>query len=178
MKIQHITASILTLASQIFAGEASLTTTYQPLDALRGGGEIVIAEVTCYHWHYNSAASGIDLIAAPNTPPSDEPKLATANLNLASTCGLKFSASDRSDPKAERKIEIDATNFVLPKNSSFRKENIIRACLECIRRCVPELLKNTPITVKATEKDIAWMSAIIREYNSHDRSKSFFKSEW
>jgi hypothetical protein len=86
MNIPRMLVVIGSLFQAALAGESALTTTYQPLNGLRAG-TIAIVEVTCHHWHASSASSAVDLIAVRNVPPTDVPKMATDDLNLASPNG-------------------------------------------------------------------------------------------
>jgi hypothetical protein len=171
---QVLTISVL-IATMLAAmgGESSLTITYQPLYGL-GSGEITISQVTCHDWFSHSgAATAIGLISAANIPPTNNPKEATENLNLASVCGVRFYASDIGDPQAALGLTLDATKFVIPKRFDHPRENIIRSCLECLRLCLPEKLRDTPVTLKAADSDKSWLSEIVCEFNAHDRRKVF-----
>jgi len=129
-------------------GESSLTVTYQPLDGL-GSGAIHISQVTCHDWFSHSGqATQIGLISAPNVPPTNNRKEATEDLNLASICGLRFYASDICDPKAALELTMDASKFVVSRRFDHPREDIVRACLECLRRCLPDKLLKTPIALK------------------------------
>lgn len=162
------------LLGHALGGESSLTVTYQPLDGLGSGG-IQIAQVTCHDWYSHSGqATQIGLISAPNVPPTNNPKEATANLNLASTCGVRFDASDIGDPKAPLELTLAATKLVIPEDRKDQREEIIRACLECLRRCLPDQLLKTPVTLQAGDADKEWMMKIVSEFNAHDRTKVFF----
>jgi hypothetical protein len=165
------TLSVISLAT--FAGESSLTTTYQPLDGL-GSGEIAIVAVTCHDWYSHSGQpTAVGLISAPNVPPTNNAKQATANLNLASLSGVRFETSDLGDPSAHLELIMNATQLKASE-TGYPRENIIRASLECLRRCLPAKLQNTPLTLQATEADKKWLSEIVREFNSHVRSKVFY----
>jgi len=169
-----IIASLLT-ASFLSAGESALTTTYQPLAGL-GLGNVVVVQVTCHHWYANSASSAVNLIHVRNVPPTDQPELATADLNLASRCGLKFSTNDLGAVGSDPMILFDATKFDASKARGFPKEDIVRASLECLRRCLPEQLKNTKVTLKSREADQEWISKIVAEFDSAPRDQPFFGS--
>ncbi|MFM2199098.1 MAG: hypothetical protein RLZZ505_2530 [Verrucomicrobiota bacterium] len=171
---RSITISVLiAMTLAVLGGESSLTITYQPLDGL-GSGEITIAQVTCHDWYSQSGtATAIGLISAPNVPPTNNPEMATENLNLASACGVQFYASDIGDPKAALELTMDVTKFVIPKRFGHPRENIIRSCLECLRLCLPEKLRDTPVSLKAAEADRQWLSEIVREFNAHDRRKVY-----
>jgi hypothetical protein len=70
---------------------------------------------------------------------------------------------------------LDATKFGVPERFSSRtKENVIRACLECLRLCTPPKLKSTPVTLKCDDTDKEWLMKIVTEFNTSDRSKPFF----
>jgi hypothetical protein len=155
----------------LLGGESSLTTTYQPLDGLRSGA-IIITQVACHDWYSHSGQpTAISLISAPNVPPTNNPKEATENLNLASACGFRFGCGDID---ATRELTFDATDFEIPKRFDHPREQIVRACLECLRRCLPEKLLNTPVMLKASESEKEWLSKIVSEFNTHDRRKVFF----
>lgn len=114
------------------------------------------------------------MISVPNVPPTNNPNVATQNLNLASVCGVGFGTSDIGDPKAVPELALDVTKFLVPKKLDHSRENIIRACLECLRRCLPNKLRQTPLTLKASDEDKPWVSVIVQEFNAHDRTKVFY----
>lgn len=173
MKRTAVISVLLAMARVMFGGESSLTTTYQPLDGL-GSSEIVIVQVTCHDWFSHSGqVTAIGLISAPNVPPTNNPKDATENLNLASVCGVRFVASEIGDSQAPRELMLDATNFVIPKRFGHSRENIIRSCLECLRLCLPDPLRDTPVKLKAADSDMPWLSEIVGEFNAHDRRTVF-----
>ena len=170
---KHFLAALI-LTQAAFSGESSLTVTYQPLDGL-GSGSIRIAQVTCHDWYSHSGqATQLGLISAPNVPPTNNPKEATENINLASVCGLGFGSSDLGDTKAALELNMDATRFKVPKRFDHPREDIIRAALECFRLCLPERLQKTPVTLTCGETDKPWMEKIVSEFNAHDRTKVFF----
>lgn len=155
----------------LMGGESSLTKTYQPLDGL-GSGTISISEVTCHDWYSHSGQpTAIGLISAPNVPPTNNPKDATENLNLASVCGVRFSCGDI---ETASELTLDATGFAIPRRFDHPREQVLRACFECLRRCLPEKLRDAPVILKASDSDTAWLSVIVREFNAHDRKKVFF----
>jgi hypothetical protein len=171
--MKHITTfSLLVLMTGcLAAGESSLTTTYQPLDGL-GAGTIRICEVPCHdRYSHSGQPTSIGLISAANIPPTNNPKEATENLNLASVCGVQFSCGD-IDLIAE--LTFDATRFAIPKRFDHPREEIVRACLECLRRCLPDKLLQTPVTLKSSKENKAWLSEIVRQFNEHDRRLVFF----
>lgn len=162
------------LVRTAFTGESGLTVTHQPLDGL-GSGTIHLAQVTCHDWYAMSGtATQVGLISAPNIPPSNNPKEATEDLNLASVCGVRFLASDIGDANAALELTLDATKFLIPKRHSHPPEHVIRACLECLRRCLPDKMIKTPLTLRSAEGDKGWMTKIVSEFNAHDRTKVFF----
>lgn len=173
--IKHLIA-VLVLVRVAVAGESSLTMTYQPLDGL-GSSTIHIIQVACHDWYSHSGyPTAIGLISAPNVPPTNNPKEATEDLNLASSCGLRFGASDIGDPKAPLKITMDASKFEIPRRFEHDRVQVLRACLECLRLTLPDKLRATPLTLVCAESNREWMTKIISEFNTHDRSIPFFKS--
>lgn len=173
MKFSIALSILFGLTRVLVGGEASLTVTYQPLDGL-GSGKVTIAQVTCHDWYSNSGLSTtIGLISAPNVPPTNNPKDSTENLNLASVCGVRFEADDLGDPAAALELTLYATRFGIPKRFDHSPENIVRSCLECLRLCLPDKLRETPVTLKAGSSDKPWLSEIVREFNAHDRKKVF-----
>ena len=162
---------LLTRTSLLIGGESSLTTTYQPLDGL-GAGTIRICEVPCHDWYSHSGQpTSIGLISVANIPPTNNPKEATENLNLASVCGVQFSCGDIEQIS---ELTFDATRFAIPKRFNHPREDIVRACLECLRRCLPDKLLQTPVTLKSSKENNEWLSEIVRQFNEHDRKKVFF----
>lgn len=161
----------------IVASEAGLTVTYQPLDGLGAGG-VSIAQVTCNDWYCMSGrTTQIDLISAANIPPTNNPNDAKEDLNLASVCHVQFYASDIGNLQAPKELTMDVTNFVIPESISQPREDIIKAALECLRRCLPKELITTPVTLKCKESDKKWLEKIIADFNQQDRKKVFFVGE-
>ncbi|WP_133795140.1 hypothetical protein [Prosthecobacter fusiformis] len=151
-----------------------MTSTFQPLDGL-GSGRIVIAAVTCHDWYAHSGqATEVSLITAVNVPPTNNCQQANRDLNLASVCGVTFSTSDLGAFQAPLELTMDVTRFALPERGGHAKEDIIRASLECLRRCLPEKLRQTPLKLKAGDEQKSWVEKIITEFNSHDRSQAFY----
>jgi hypothetical protein len=164
-----IASMVLGMAAH--AGESMLSTTFQPLDGL-GSGTIRIVEVTCHDWYGMSGQpTGIGLISAPNIPPTNNPKEAKEDLNLASACGLRFGCGDVD---STMELTLEATAFSVPQRFGHSPEHVLRASLECLRRCLPEKLRRTAVTLKAAGADMEWMGKIITEFNTHDRTKVFF----
>ena len=158
--------SLLAPGLVVFGGESTLTTTYQPLERL-GVDKISISSVVCHDWYSHSGLpTAIGLISAP--------KEAIADLNLASVCGVFFQTSDIGDPGAALSLTMDVTTFKLPERSELLREDLIRACLECLRLCLPEKLVATPLTLKAAESDTEWLLPLVREFNKHDRHTVYY----
>ncbi len=170
------------LVQTALAGQSTLTTTFQPLYG-HATSDIVIAEVTCLHWYANGVGSAVDLIALRNVPPTDNPEQAKEDLNLASVCGLKFSTNDLGVDSPPL-VVMDATRFVVskqlgevdPESLGKFREKIVRASLECLRRCLPTKLAKTPLTLRCGDADREWLGKITEEFNAHDRTKVFFAS--
>ena len=177
MKKSLLLSFLLTLSacSFTFAGESGLTVTYQPLDGL-ASGTIHIAQVTCHDWYrLGGGATQIPLISAPNVPPTNNPKEATQDLNLASLSGLKFRTSDLGGSSiTAHSVTLDATHFKVPPNAGHPREDLVRASLECLRLCLPEKLQQTPLTLECREADQPWLTQIVADFNSKDRAKVFF----
>jgi hypothetical protein len=166
---------ILVAARVAIAGESALTITYQPLDGL-GTGVINVVQVTCHHWNaMSSVGSVIDLIDIRNVPPTDNPTQATQDLNLASRCGLQLSTNDLGASEAIPMIFLDATKFDDSEAGGYPKEDIVRASLECLRRCLPEKLKATKITLSCRDADKEWLSKIVSEFDSAPRDSPFYE---
>ena len=179
MKSLPLIVILSVLLQPLFAGESALTKTFQPFDGLgAGAGVPIITEVTCHDWYTHSGMpTAIGLISAPNIPPTNNPAEATDDLNLASICGVKFFTSDMGNPKAPLSVTMDCMKFVKPPKRYLQdRAIIIRASLECLRRTLPDKLIKTPVTLKAGDADMKWMSAIIREFNEHDSSKEFYSA--
>jgi len=156
-------------------GESSLITIYQPMDGL-GSGLVEIRPVTCYvHNGDSGIALGVGLVSVVNMPPDlgSRPGVERRDLNLASLCKLHFNSPD---PNTDREVTLDATGFTMGK-SSYEKETVVRAALECLRRSLPEGMKKFPVRLKAGEKDLEWMGKIVEQYNSCDRGKAFYVAE-
>lgn len=167
--------AFLIAARVAIASESALTTTYQPLDGL-GSGVITVVPVTCHHWYaMSSVGSAIDLIDVCNVPPTDNPTQATQDLNLASRCGLKLSTNDLGAVGAVPMINLDTTKFDNSKAGGYPREDIVRASLECLRRCMPEKLKATKITLICRDADREWVSKIVSEFDAAPRDKPFYE---
>ena len=160
------------LLRTMFAGESVLMPTFQPLSGL-GSGTIKIVEVTCHQW-YGGGGGPIRLISARNVPPTDNPTEATEDLNLASVCGVLFLTGDIGNPNATPELTLDATRFVLPERLGYPREHIVRACLECLRRCLEKKLLKTSVTLQCADADKNWLTKIVTDFNAHDRTKVFF----
>lgn len=157
------------------AGESALTVTFQPLSGL-GSGEITIASVTCHDWLAQSGmATAIGLISAKNVPPTNNPHEAKEDLNLASLCRVVFRAGDIGDPGAPLELIMDVSGFDHSKTGGYPREEIIRASLECLRRCLPEKLRQTPVTVIAKPEDRLWIEEIVGAFNARDRGRPFYE---
>jgi hypothetical protein len=46
-----------------------------------------------------------------------------------------------------------------------------------LRRCLPEKLLKTPVTLKCNDADREWMSKIVTDFNAHDRAKVFWEAD-
>jgi hypothetical protein len=174
MKTRLAAISSLLMASISHAGESALTTTFQPLAGL-GSGVVAVVQVTCHHWYANSASSPVDLIHVRNVPPTDNPKEATEDLNLASRCGLKFTTNDLGAAGSVPMILLDATQFDQSKSGGYDKEAIIRASLECLRRVLPAQLATTKVTLKCKDEDKDWLSGVVAQFNAASRNKPFYE---
>ena len=169
---------LVCLATALIAsgGESALTTTYQPLSGLGAGG-VVITPVACHDWYSHSGMpTAINLISARNVPPTNNPEQAKQDLNQASVFGLKFTATDPNEKKMG--LLFDATGLRISEDcpEEYRDE-VIRASLECLRRCLPDYLMKTPLTFKSGDADKEWLGKMVQEFNAHDRTKVFFKPE-
>jgi hypothetical protein len=129
--------------------------------------------VTSHDW-YAIGHNATGLISARNIPPANNPEKAQEDPNLVSVCGVHFYTSDIGNPKAALELTFDATRFVVPKRCRYPREHIIRACLECLRRCLSEKLLKTTVTLKCADADKDWLAKIATEFNAHDHTKVFF----
>jgi hypothetical protein len=176
---RRFTALLLSLsACSAFAGESVISMTYQPLNGL-ALANIKIVPVACHDWHAHSGGiRSIGLISAKNVPPTNNEREATYDLNLASICSIHFSTNDigAADPPP-LEITMDLSEFSVPKNLSQKREDIIRASLECLRLCIPDKSKKVPLILECNEADKPWLAPIVAEFNKHDLNKVFFKPE-
>ncbi|MGC6425838.1 MAG: hypothetical protein ACON5H_02440 [Akkermansiaceae bacterium] len=176
MEIKIISVLFILTTSVLLGRESELTVTYQPLNGL-GSGSIFVSPVTCHQWYASSVAGPVSFISAKNIPPTDNPERANFDINLASATGLNFSTSDLGAPDAPLTMTLDASQFDIG-NSGWDKTEILRASLECLHRCTAEgRLSTVKLAVKLPEKDAQWIEKIVDEFNNHDRSKPFFKSD-
>lgn len=166
MKIFLAAVLGLWMAAPALATEAGLVRTYQPF----GMDAITIEPVTCYAWNLQAAADeAVRYISARNVPPNFS-KTPVEDLNLASMSHLSFESFSGSG--APLKLFMDAGAFASPKE--YSREEVVRACLECVRRVLPPKLFKTPLTFSASPENQGWMSKIVDEFNRHDRRKVFY----
>lgn len=171
MKCFPTLSLLFATALSLLGSESMLTTTYQPLDGL-GAGTIKIVPVTCHDWYGMSGQpSSIALISAANVPPTNEPRKATRDLNLASLCRLRCTCGDI---ETTRELTLEAGELAIPEAFTYPRDQVLRASLECLRRCLPEKLLTTSVTLKASVANKGWMAAIVKEFNAHDRRKVVF----
>ena len=171
MKSAIAAITYLLICALAYAGESSLTGTFQPLDGL-GAGEIVIVKVTCHDWNSHSGQpTAIGLISAKNVPPTNSDK-ATTDINLASASHIYFSCQDIE--AAVPDLVMAADKFVAA--GCYPKEAILRASLECLRRVLPAKLLKTRLTFSASPENQEWMSKIVWQFNGADRTKPFYKA--
>jgi len=160
------------MSPSAFAGESSLTSTFQPLDGL-GAGRIIIVGVTCHYWDSHSGQpTAIGLISAKNVPPTNSDK-ATQDINLASASHIYFGCDD---------IEAEAPTMVMTADrfiaaGGYPQEEILRASLECLRRVLPPKLLKVDLTFTSSPENREWMTKIVAEYNNSDRKKIFYEGE-
>lgn len=157
----------LGLAVPALATECALVRTYQPF----GMDRITIEQVTCFVWNAQIAVDDALLyISAKNEPPNFS-KTPVGDLNLASTSHLSFSNSE-SGTSRPMKLVMKADEFVITEG--YSREDIVKACLECVRRLLPAKYLKTPLTFSASPENKEWMSKIVDEFNRHDRSQVFY----
>lgn len=166
----------LLIASVAHAGESALTTTYQPLAGL-GAGDVKVVQVTCHHWYAHGSSSPVDLIHLRNVPPTDNPQEATEDLNLSSRCGLKFSINDFRTAGSVPIVLLDATLFDATKSGGYDKEAVIRASLECLRRCLPVKWATTKVSLRCKDADKEWLVSIVSQFNKAPKDKVFYKAQ-
>ena len=156
----------LGVAAAASATEAGLVRTYQPF----GWDGITIEPVTCYVWNTHSGLDdALRYISAKNVPPTFA-KEPSGDLNVASTSRLFF--DKQSGPGMPLKLFMKADEFVVTED--YSREEIVKACLECVRRVLPPKYLKTPLTFSASPENQGWMSKIVDEFNRHDRSKVFY----
>lgn len=160
------------------ASEPGFVRTYQPLGGL-ANGTVHVESVTCVS---RNAYSDDDLIlpisyiSAPYTPPGDA---GLENVNLAADAGVQFVVS-HEDPKHPRIILLVES---LPDEDggadkfNNTRDTVFMACLECLRLCVPEKLKDAPVVLVTKSKDRVWLEQIIEKYNKHKKSLPFYSIE-
>ncbi len=73
-------------------------------------------------------------------------------------------------------ILMDASKFDDSKSGGYDKKNIVRASLECLRRCLPKKLGTTKVTLKCKDTDKEWLSQIVSAFNSAPRENPFYES--
>lgn len=169
MKIFSAVILSLWLAAGASATTSALVRTYQPF----GWGNITIEPVTCYAWNAQSyLGDALRYISAKNIPPNFA-KVSSGDLNLASTSHLFF--DNDNGPDHSLKLFMKADEFVITEG--YSREDIVKACLECVRRVLPATYLKTPLTFSASPENKEWMGKIVDEFNLHDRSKVFYGAE-
>ncbi|MCF7788898.1 MAG: hypothetical protein K9N47_22425 [Prosthecobacter sp.] len=159
----------LWLAAPASATTAALVRTYQPF----AWTSIYIEPVTCYAWNAQTyLGDALRYISAKNIPPNFA-KEPGGDINLASTSHLFFD----NDYGSEKPLTLfmKADEFVITEG--YSREDIVKACLECVRRLLPAKYLKTPLTFSASPENKDWMTKIVDEFNQHDRSKVFFGAE-
>jgi hypothetical protein len=165
---RFIAAALLSLgmAGTALATEAALVRTYQPF-AWDG---IAIEKVTCYAWTAQSrVGDALRFISAPNVPPNFS-KQPEEDMNLASISHLHF--DNERGPGMPLTLFMKADEFSAPKD--YSREEVVKACLECVRRVLPPEMLKTPLTFSASAENRGWMGKIVDEFNAHDRSTVFY----
>lgn len=166
MKILIAAVLGLWMAAPALATEAGLVRTYQPF-AWDG---LTIEKVTCYAWNAQSSVNdALRYISAPNVPPNFS-KTPVDDLNVASTSHLFFDSEDGSGEL--QRLFMNADEFEVTKG--YEREDIVKACLECVRRVLPPRMLKMPLTFSASPENKGWMSKIVDEFNRHDRSQVFY----
>lgn len=158
------------LAIPVFAGESGLIRTFQPLGGIAAPG-ISVEAVTCYVSNFHShQATPIEYIATKNIPPTNSDK-ESGDLNLASTSHIyfEFQNSEAKEPK----LSMQTDEFAIPV--SYKREDIVRACLECLRRVLPPEQLKTKLSFTSSLKNREWMGKIVSEFNHCDRGKVFYE---
>lgn len=154
----------------VFAGESGLIRTFQPLGGIAAPG-ISVESVTCYVSNFHSHhVTPIEYISTENVPPTNSDK-ASGDLNLASTSHIYFECQDADVKKP--KLSMHADEFVIPV--SYKREDILRACLECLRRVLPPEHLKTELSFTSSPENREWMGKIVSEFNHCDRGKEFYE---
>jgi hypothetical protein len=168
MKILFAQLASIFLMLPASAGESGLLRTFQPLG---NSGGISVEAVTCFVSNFHSGGqTPARYISAANVPPNfmDRPP---EDLNLASLSHIYFHCDD---PEAKDSVlSMNAERFSVP--ISYKREDILKASLECLRRVLPPEHIKTELTFTSSPEDREWMGKIIAEFNQCDRSKEFFK---
>ena len=147
MKTSALTSLVFAASARLFAGESSLTQTFQPLDGL-GSGEVVIAPVMCHDWSSHSGfPTAIGLITAKNIPPTNAPK-PVGDINIASASGLVLAVSE--DTAGRTVITFDCRALRVPQQFGCTELQAVGATLECLRQVAGQKLDT--MTIKATLK--------------------------
>lgn len=161
---------IWSACSRLTAGESGLTQVFQPLDGL-GSDAIQIAPVMCHNWHSHAGwFSAIDLIAAPNIPPTNAPK-AVDDINLASAFGLKLRYTE--DASAHGTVTIDCTSLQKPQRASCTEEQAVRATLECLRRVAGDRIHSLRIEYRLKASGQEELRQIIEAFIKHPKDQPF-----
>ena len=156
--------------SRVIAGESALTQVFQPLDGLASDA-IQIAPVMCHNWYSHAGwSSAIDLITAPNIPPTNAPE-GIDDINLASAFGLKFRYTE--DASAHGTVTIDCTSLQKPQGASCTEQQMLRATLECLRRVAGEHMHGLRIEHRLKSAGQEELRQIIEAFIKHPKEQPF-----
>ena len=160
---------IWSACSRLIAGESGLTQVFQPLDGL-GSDAVQIAPVMCHNWNSHAGwFSAIDLIAAPNIPPTNAPE-AVDDINLASAFGLKLHYSGDGSAHA---VTIDCTSLQKPQRVSCTAQQALRATLECVRRVAGKHIHGLRIEYRLKSSGQEELREIIESFIKHPKDQPF-----
>jgi hypothetical protein len=170
VKTYLLTSLVAATAAQLFAGEAMLTQTIQPLDGL-GSGEIVIAPVMCHDWNALSGfPTAIGLITAKNIPPSNAPK-SVGDINIASASGLALSFEEDSARRGV--VIVESRALRVPQQFSYTELQAVGATLECLRQVAGPKLDTMTIRAMLKPNGQEAIQKLVDAFIKHPKETPF-----
>jgi hypothetical protein len=158
------------LSTPLFAGESSLTRTFQPLDGL-ASGEIEIAPVICHDWYaFSGFPTATALIAAKNIPPTNAPK-PVADINVVSLCGIAIQVEEKMLEKWI--VVLDFRALKVPQSIGCTELQAVCSTLECLRLVAGKKLDEIELRPLLKPTGQEKIQEQIKAFLKHPKDKEF-----